>query len=343
MNSCTKWTWGKWPIVGPSYGLRGLHVSSKCGFLRGSSISFPRKLEQLNYFNCNLTITCATKGSGRSKKKALKGKPGDKLVLPDSRDKAVEQASKALVVAIQSALEHLGAGKGVGSMVTTLYNRLMVDVPVLQDGTDELIELADDLVGGLPEGWRSSIAYILCGTAQIESHKAGECQARGVQYSLGSIDESMDADQGGKSLPKVLLFIKPTISDMAVLERIVERWKEDKIYVLLNAEWSTGNGLASNVHGEFAETFDSAYSFLPILVKAMMVQQLEGAVYKNVSVDDGSGKPWKIFIMRNGGSEQIAQMSRRPSRDAVEASLYNALAISPPRVPNLIKNIFGNN
>ncbi len=46
-------------------------------------------LEQLNYFNCNLTITCATKGSGRSKKKALKGKPGDKLVLPDSRDKAV--------------------------------------------------------------------------------------------------------------------------------------------------------------------------------------------------------------------------------------------------------------
>jgi len=129
------------------------------------------------------------------------------------------------------------------------------------------------------------------------------------------------------------------------LERIVSRWKEDRIYILLNAEWSTGSGFANipNVHGEFAETFDSAYSFLPILIKAMMVQQLEGAVYRNASVDDGSGKPWKIFIMRNGGSEQIAQMSRRPSGEEVEASLYNALAVSPPKIPSLIKNIFGRN
>jgi len=222
----------------------------------------------------------------------------------------------------------------------------MVDVPVLQDGTDELIELANDMVDGLPEGWRSSIAYILCDELeQMESRKEGERQMHGVQYNLDTLKKSLDADQGGKSLPKVLVFIKPAVSNMEALERIVERWGEEKIYVLLNAEWSTGNGLTSmpNVHGEFAETFESAYSFLPILVKALMVQQLEGAVYKNLSVDDGSGKPWKIFILRNGASEQIAQMSRRPSGDEVEESLYNALAISPPRVPNLLKSLFGNN
>lgn len=260
----------------------------------------------------------------------------------------IAQASKALTMAIQSAL---GTGKGVDSKIVTFRNRLVVDVPVLQDGMNELIELADDLVDGLPEGWRSSIAYVLCdsvhaGIISVVSNAIIERHGRdNALHSLGSVIQSLDENQGGKSLPKVLLFIKPTISDMEALERIVGRWKEDRIYILLNAEWSTGSGLANilNAHGEFAETFDSAYSFLPILIKAMMVQQLEGAVYRNASVDDGSGKPWKIFIMRNGGSEQIAQMSRRPSGEEVEASLYNALAVSPPKIPSLLKNIFGRN
>lgn len=87
MNSCSKWT-----VVGPSYGLVGSLVSSKYGFLRGFSVSFACTQQQVRCIKHNHTVLCARKGgkgSGRSKKKSTKGKLAEKVVLADSREKAV--------------------------------------------------------------------------------------------------------------------------------------------------------------------------------------------------------------------------------------------------------------
>ena len=46
----------------------------------------------MEYLHCNFVVTCSKKGgkgSGRSKKKALRGKVVDSVVLPDSRETAV--------------------------------------------------------------------------------------------------------------------------------------------------------------------------------------------------------------------------------------------------------------
>ena len=75
-----------------NYRPQALQLSSKFKFLRGSTVAFPRNQRQMEYLHCNFIVTCSKKGgkgSGRSKKKALRGKVVGSVVLPDSRETAV--------------------------------------------------------------------------------------------------------------------------------------------------------------------------------------------------------------------------------------------------------------
>lgn len=93
MNLCSKWA--KMEPCRRSmtnHGPQALQLSSKFRFLRGSTVAFPCNQQKMEYFHFKFVITCSrkgSKGSGRSKKKAFRGKVVDKVVLPDSRETAV--------------------------------------------------------------------------------------------------------------------------------------------------------------------------------------------------------------------------------------------------------------
>ena len=75
-----------------NYGPQALQLSSKFRFLRGSTVAFPCNQQQMESLHCKFVVTCSrkgSKGSGRSKKKAFRGKLVDSVVLPDSRETAV--------------------------------------------------------------------------------------------------------------------------------------------------------------------------------------------------------------------------------------------------------------
>jgi hypothetical protein len=88
----------KWAKMEPcrrsmtNYGPQALQLSSKFRFLRGSTVAFPSNQQQMEYLHFRFVVTCSRKGgkgSGRSKKKAFRGKVVDRVVLPDSRETAV--------------------------------------------------------------------------------------------------------------------------------------------------------------------------------------------------------------------------------------------------------------
>lgn len=243
--------------------------------------------------------------------------------LPSSTTKKARKGSGA---AAPGAAGFTGDGK-----------KLTVEIPVADESDAAALELARDLLAALPTNWQRQFTIIACG-------KSAPVAPSTNPYRLISLDACL-SDEEIAQPSGCVLFSAPKTSQLAALESILARWRGPAA-VLLNAEWAPESGEDSGGvpagYTAFARSFEAAYCFLPILIKAFVVSRQEGAVFRvsrgggggGSSGFGGSGRsggaPWRVYMQQGGTWEAVGRMQRRPSSKDVEAIFYNASAAKSP-------------
>lgn len=298
------------------------------------------------------------------------GRSSLEFLLPESKDDAVGQATDALITALSMGIKNVGKTKGMGSgragnksakgnkksnsnsrvAIAWDTRRLVVDIPVQNDSVQDLVQLAEDLACGLPQsllGSSKTCTIIVCGENNSNQERMStpksDARVMGLLDAVNCLSSGQQEEVGSATF-----LVGPKVVDLELLEKFFSLYN-GQVSIMLNPEWSPSSGDADggvpDKHTAFVKSLQSAYCFLPILVKGlMMMSPSEGVVYNNASLQKQKRdqKSWKILLQSGGSFQTVAQMARRPSQVEVEATLYNALGATSPltRGAKALKNIF---
>jgi hypothetical protein len=276
---------------------------------------------------------------GKGKPKKAKGKPTKirAVQLPSSMDDAVNQAALALRTSYKKACDGSSGARGMGESggivdrsIVTLYSIVPTNVQELRLAQD----IASAFVGNLKT----------------------ECCFVSDQADNGCITYDEACSSLGESTCMCYFCVAPQTRDVTKLEAFVKLLEEKQnekggrrekaLVVVVNPEWAPTIG-----DGDSTSAIDStAYCFFPILIKPLMMKNIEGIVYRNSALDGAAfsveDKPWKVFVDRAEGKklEMVGQMMVRPSSSDVESILYNAIAAqnsAQNKEMNPLKKLFG--
>ena len=245
----------------------------------------------------------STNSKSKKKRPASKSSAQTTVIMPRSRDDAVNQAALALRAFYRNSIAS-APKRGVSDDVAGT-GRVITAYCICPTNTAEL-SLSQD------------IAAAMLGLA------TGTC----VFVTDGSTDGPTDTDSNVVTYEVAMTYdtdyfvcVAPKSGSISKLEGLVRELeasrRRNSYVVVMNPEWGSELGdkdLCSVID-------DTAFCFFPILIKPLMMQALEGVVYKTTSsvVDE---KPWKVWA----GREQVGQMAVRPTTNDVESILYNAIA-----------------
>jgi len=302
-----------------------------CQFIARAALlkSAPRR----QHFISRRKVACA---AGRQ------GSPNavETSMLPDSRGKSISQACAAIAANLPSIKSQKSKKKTAPASAPGFAGcdtkKLSVEIPVADESLDASIQLAKDLISGLPSPWPNQFTYVV-------SNSSGSAQ--NAAATVVSLDACLQ-DDFGSGLGSCIIIVAPKISQVAAVEKLLGRWR-GAVCILLNAEWAPlaaedDLGTIDSVHTAFVRSFQVVYCFMPLLIKAFVVSTQEGAVFKCAGGNTKSGfrgsgaggevtgDPWRIFMRQNNNWEPVAQMQRRPSSTDVEVSFYNASAANSP-------------
>lgn len=235
--------------------------------------------------------------------------------MPRSRDDAVNQAALALRTHYRNTL-NAAPKRGISEVaqeggVVTAYC-------ICPTNTSEM-SLSQDIASSMIGSAGGTCVFV------TDSHSA---EAEDILTYADAIENS-EADY--------YVCVAPRNQDLPKLEALLRelegcRRRTPPFVMVINPGW--GADLGDGGWNECSVT-ETAYCFFPILIKPLMMQTLEGVVYKTTSgrVDE---KPWKVWA----GNEQVGQMAARPSTNDVESILYNAIAAKNKKDGKDAKNPF---
>lgn len=222
--------------------------------------------------------------------------------MPRSRDDAVSQAALALRGHYRNALAAMPK-RGISDELDVA--EVVSSYCICPTNTSE-VSLSQD------------IAAAMLGSA------AGRCVFVTEHGSAGDGQDIVSyADAMGRKDADYYVCVAPTVKEIPKLEALLRQLEGSRrrtcpFLVVVNPEWCVDLGGGGWDECSVKET---AYCFFPILIKPLMMQTLEGVVFKTTSGSDDE-KPWKVWA----GNEQVGQMAARPSTGDVESILYNAIA-----------------
>ncbi len=242
--------------------------------------------------------------SKQAKKKRPKSSSKVSTVqMPRSRDDAVAQAAQSLRVHYRNALAALPKRGMAEEMEVAELGEVVASYCICPTNSSELA-LSQDIAAAMLGSATGSCVFVT------------ESQQAGAENTVTYADAAeCDAD--------CYVCVAPTFKEVKKLEALLRQLEGGRrrtcpFLVVINPEWCADLGGGGWDQCSVKET---AYCFFPILIKPLMMQALEGVVYKATSGSDDE-KPWKVWA----GNEQVGQMAARPSTGDVESILYNAIA-----------------
>ena len=274
--------------------------------------------------------------SAKAKSAKKQAKAAATVAMPRSRDDAVSQAALALRTHYRNAL---GAApkRGISEDVADIGGGVVATYCIVPTNSSELSlsqDIADSMLGS---------ASGTCVFVVDNASSAGDDSDGIVTYD-GAM--ACDADY--------YVCVAPSTSSIPKLEALVRGLegsgrRDAPFVVVINPEWGSQLGDGNKC----AAIGDTAFCFFPILIKPLMMQALEGVVYRcgferrvrslalalaltlthsrthalthkhrTTSSSQDDDKPWKVWA----GKEQVGQMAVWPSTNDVESILYNAIA-----------------
>ena len=223
--------------------------------------------------------------------------------MPRSRDDAVYQAALSLRAHYRNALAALPK-RGISEELDVAeVSEVVTSYCICPTNTSE-ISLSQDIVAAMLGSATGTCVFV------TESYPA---EAGNIVTYADAVES--DADY--------YVCVAPSVNEITKMEALLRQLKGSRrrtcpLFVVINPEWCADLGGAGWDQCSVKET---AYCFFPILIKPLMMQTLEGVVYKTTAGSDDE-KPWKVWA----GNEQVGQMAARPSTGDVESILYNAIA-----------------
>ncbi len=247
--------------------------------------------------------TTRRKGPKAKKRRPKSGTKAATVQMPRSRDDAVSQAALSLRVHYRNALASAPKRKGISEELDVAEGGEVVASYCICPTNSSELALSQDIAAAMLGPGSGSCVFVTEREAGAENT---------VAYADAA---ARDAD--------CYVCVAPSLKDVAKLEALLRQLKGARrrtcpFLVVVNPEWCGDLGGAGWDECSVRET---AYCFFPILIKPLMMQTLEGVVYKATAGADDE-KPWKVWA----GNEQVGQMAARPSTGDVEDILYNAVA-----------------
>ena len=287
-------------------------------------------------------------------------------MLPDSREESISQACAAISANLPSQKGAKGKKKQAPSQSVPGFAgagiKLSVEIPVADESEAAALQLASELISGLPSPWPTQFTV-------VSAFPGASSCPRQLTPSIKVVSLDSCLDEASESLlSSCIIIIGPKTSQLGDIEWLLSQWR-GAVTILLNAEWSAVGGEEdAGVDPEytaFVKSFNAVYCFMPLLIKAFVVSQQEGAVFRFATgggTSGGSGSrstssgfqssssavsqdtsnagnninnstgpnPWRIFMRKGNTWEAVARMQHRPSSTDVEVSFYNASAASSP-------------
>jgi hypothetical protein len=267
---------------------------------------------------------------------------GANVDIPSSRQEAIQQACAAIVATLN---------EGRGRML------LSVDIPVMDDSLAAQAELSTEIMRGLPAAWQKrSMIFV------SDSYGPNDPD---TTKSVGTACSAIQEFQG----PVLAIVSAPLASDLVHINFLLEHASEQQdtppsAVIVVNAQWTgiSDDGLGGQseilqANQKTLDAFQPAYAFIPVSVKAFVINAYEGAVVYNPSIGtskdsrrlknkerrsagdgfggnsdkpttlEGSERPWKVYLHRNRQTwELVARMKSRPSQKDLEDAFYNVAA-----------------
>ncbi|EFJ50051.1 hypothetical protein VOLCADRAFT_104003 [Volvox carteri f. nagariensis] len=259
--------------------------------------------------------------------------------IPGSQQEAVLTAVQCLVPALQPHLASLKTAKtskgfSYASKGGNTANRFGVEIPVLDTSPQAAVDLAN---------------LVLSATAARVQQRSGAAAAAAVAPANWTLVHAReDAVQVARSsdgtqvlglrqacrqtqLGGLLLVVEPSISDVALVEQLLDDVWVGPAAVVLNPQWSQQGAVLPAEYQRVAESIAVVYSFLPCAIQGLLGPK-EGAVLRMVESRAGAegSPPWRILLKERDQFVQVGAMARRPTSSDLELAFINAAAASSP-------------
>ena len=174
----------------------------------------------------------------------------DSSALPESREQAISQACDAIIWNAPSIPR-----KGGPSV-----RRLSIEIPVADESSEAAIALARDIIQHLEPQWDGDTFTIVSPSP--------------INWTSNDVITLRTPPP-----PAPIIIAAPKTSQLSEIESFMSQWR-GSVAILLNPEWAAEESDASTTNRTaFIQSFEPVYCFMPILIKAFVINQQEGAVF----------------------------------------------------------------
>ncbi|KAI3959529.1 hypothetical protein MKX01_025045 [Papaver californicum] len=255
---------------------------------------------------------------------------------PATKEEAILQAKTCLSIALEKPLNNprLSAGK----LKKQKQPKLRVEIPVSDDSSESLTQLAFDIFQDLPVRRKDSpINLLLLWTNPTLTDLATTTflKSRSSNQTVQNLDISLvsNTDYYNKILNSadVAVFLAPDKTELELIRRI-----SDGVYpkpvVVFNPKWGFEEESGFGELSGFMGSFEVLYSFMGIEVRGLLSKK-KAVVFRNVKDGGLGGEKWLVLVEEEeeeGKLKVVTKYKKRPTIGEIENVLYNLMAVNSP-------------
>ncbi|XP_016461024.1 uncharacterized protein LOC107784408 [Nicotiana tabacum] len=249
---------------------------------------------------------------------------------PTTKEDAISQAKLSLLTTLEKPLNN---PKLVGRLKKLKQPRFRVEIPVVDDSSSALSQLALDIFANVPIKRKGpKIKILLLWPNQSLTQAAQKAfESKSSNPIIENFDISLitdDVDIRMVSSGDVVVFMAPEASRLSVMEAIADALYPKPV-VIFNPKWGFDEESSFGELSGFVGSFEVVYSFMGLEVKGILNKR-NGVMFKCVRNGVLSGEKWYVFVEEDGELKVVSRFKTRPSIEEVENVLYNLMAMNSP-------------
>ncbi|XP_055801093.1 uncharacterized protein LOC129870361 [Solanum dulcamara] len=256
---------------------------------------------------------------------------------PTTKEDAISQAKFSLSTTLEKPLNN---PKLIGRIKKLKQPRFRVEIPVVDDSSSALSQLALDIFGEMPIKKKSpKIKILLLWPNQSLTQAA---QTAFEKKSSNPIIENLDISSRIEISADVTVFMAPEASRLTVMKEIADTLYP-KPLVIFNPKWGFDEESSFGELSGFVSSFEVVYSFMGLEVRGILSNR-KGVMFKCVKDGVLSGEKWYVFVEEDGELKVVSRFKTRPSIVEVENVLYNLMAVNSPitKSAKFLKDLMSN-
>ncbi|KAF5185564.1 Plant/F3H11-7 protein [Thalictrum thalictroides] len=248
---------------------------------------------------------------------------------PTTKEAAILQAKTCLSTTLEKPLNNL---RLAGKLKRQKQPRFRVEIPVIDDSTDSLTQLALEFFQNIPiTRKRTQLNILLLWPNSTLTDSANKAFSKSISsHSIVNMNlSSILTNNPTINSADLAIFLAPETSQLKVMKTVSDSLSPKPV-VVFNPKWGFEEESEFGELSSFVGSFEVVYSFMGLEVRGV-ISKRKGVVFKCVRDGVLSGEKWEIFVEEEEGElKVISRFKKRPSISEVENVLYNVMAVNSP-------------